>query len=136
MFRITRDSSSWSFIQCLAKITVMVLLCPLTWTRSVLWQHICPWCVCVLHCASLDSAVHTHTHHGQIWCHNTDYVHVNGRDRTITAILDKHCTIPWWWIPCDPKYVGSFLNSFKYFIIILIVSMNYIFVHLLDRKVF
>jgi len=29
MFRITRDPSSGSFIQCLAKITVMVLSCPL-----------------------------------------------------------------------------------------------------------
>jgi len=32
MFRITRDPSSGSFIQCLAKITVMVISCPLTWT--------------------------------------------------------------------------------------------------------
>jgi len=32
----------------------------------------------------------THTHHGQICCHNTDYVHVNGHD-TITVILAKHC---------------------------------------------
>jgi len=49
MFRITRDPSSGSFIQRLAKITVMVLRSPLTWTWSVLWQHICPWCVFVLH---------------------------------------------------------------------------------------
>jgi len=28
-----------------------------------------------------------HTHH----CHNTDYVHINGHDRTITVILAKHC---------------------------------------------
>jgi len=28
MFRITRDPSSGSFIQCLVKITVMVLPCP------------------------------------------------------------------------------------------------------------
>jgi len=61
--------------------------------------------VCVLHSlesASLDCAVHTHsatlhcavhtrTHRGQICCHNTDYVHVNGLDRTITVILAKHC---------------------------------------------
>ena len=33
----------------------------------------------------------THTHHGKICCHNTDYVHMNGLDRTITAILAKHC---------------------------------------------
>jgi len=38
MFRITRDPSSGSFIQFLAKITVMVLSCPLTWTLSVLYH--------------------------------------------------------------------------------------------------
>jgi len=26
-----------------------------------------------------------------IWCHNTDYVHINGHDRTITVILASHC---------------------------------------------
>jgi len=40
MFRITEDPSSGSLVQCLAKITNIVLSCPLTWTRSVLWQHI------------------------------------------------------------------------------------------------
>jgi len=34
------------------------------------------------------------------------------------------------------KHVGSNSNIFKYFVIILIVSTNYIFVHLLDNKVF
>ena len=147
MFRITRDPSSGSFIQCLPKITIMVLSCPLAWTQSMLWQNICPWCVCVLHCLERhSSAVHTYTtgkyaaitpttsmptdtiepllsrealsylpvvrmctalsgealeclsrqcgthmHHGQICCHNTDYVHVNGHNRTITVILAKHC---------------------------------------------
>jgi len=59
MFRIKRDPSSGSSIQCLAKITVMVLS--------------------------------RHTHHGQKCCHNTDYVHINGHDGTITVILAKHC---------------------------------------------
>jgi len=27
----------------------------------------------------------------QICCHNTDYVHVNGHNRTIIVILAKHC---------------------------------------------
>ena len=36
--------------------------------------------VCVLH--SLER---------QICCHNTNYVHINGLDRTITVILAKHC---------------------------------------------
>jgi len=35
MFWITEDSSSGSLIHCLAKITSMVLLCPLTWTTSM-----------------------------------------------------------------------------------------------------
>jgi len=29
------------------KITRMILSCPLTWTRSVLWQHLLTRCVCV-----------------------------------------------------------------------------------------
>jgi len=40
MFRITEDPSSGSFVQYLAKITRIDLSCPLTWTWSVLWQHI------------------------------------------------------------------------------------------------
>ena len=39
-------------------------------------------------------------------------------------------------VPCDPKHVGAILNIIKYVIMILIVSTNYIFVHLLDNKVF
>ena len=84
MFRITKDPSSGSSIQCLAKIAVMVLSCPLCLSRL---------------CS-------THTHHGQICCHNTDYVHTNGQDRTITVILAKHCIEP----PGDPKLVGTILN--------------------------
>ena len=38
--------------------------------------------------------------------------------------------------PCDPKHVGTILNIFKCFIIILTVSTNYIFVYLLDNNVF
>jgi len=48
MFRITEDPSSGSLIQCLVKIASMVLSCPLTWTWSVLWQHILTRSVCVL----------------------------------------------------------------------------------------
>jgi len=42
---------------------------------------------------STHTHTHTHTHYGQICCHNTEYVHVNGHDRTITTriILAKHC---------------------------------------------
>jgi len=72
MFRITEVPSSGSRIQCLAKTTNMVLSCPLTWTRSVLWQHILTSsvcvcvcvCVCVVDCiesAFLYSELHTRT---------------------------------------------------------------------------
>ena len=65
MFRITKYPSSGSFIQCLAKIKITVLSCPLIWTYLVLRLHICTWCVCVcvlhsLESASLHCAVHTH----------------------------------------------------------------------------
>jgi hypothetical protein len=46
----------------------------------------------------LDS---THTHHGQIYCHNTDYVRINGHDKTITVILAKHSTE----LPDDGSFV-------------------------------
>jgi len=49
-------------------------------------------CVCVLHSPErLSTLCSTHTHHGQICCHNTDYVRINGHDRTITVIFAKYC---------------------------------------------
>ena len=47
------------------------------------------YCVCTAQ--SREALCSTHTHHGQICCHNTDYVHINEQDRTITVILAKHC---------------------------------------------
>jgi len=41
MLRITEDPSSGSLVQDFAKITKMVLSCPLIRTWSVLWQQIC-----------------------------------------------------------------------------------------------
>jgi len=40
MFRATQDPSSGSLVQCLDKITRMILSCPLTWTRALYRQHI------------------------------------------------------------------------------------------------
>ena len=60
MFRITEDPSSGSLVPFLAKITKMVLSCPLTWTWSVLWQHMVaalPW----YGSAFLYSELHTRT---------------------------------------------------------------------------
>ena len=102
MFRITRDPSSGSFIQCLAKITVIALSCPLTYLPVV---RVCT-------ALSRERQCSTHTHHGQICCHNTDYVHVNGHDRTITVILVKHCIK----LPDDGSLViRNMLEQFKYF---------------------
>jgi len=72
MFRITEDPSSGSLEQCLAKITKMVVSCPLTWTWSVL-------------------------------CQRTRYNY----SCNFSQALYK---APWWWILCDPKYVGEFFN--------------------------
>jgi len=106
MFRITEDPSSGSLVQRLAKITIMVLPWPFTWTRCAQRVRIC--------------------------CHNTDHVHVNGHDRTIMVILDKHCIR----LPDDgSSVIRNMLEHFKHFII-LIVSTNYIFVHYSDNKVF
>jgi len=49
MFWITKDPSSGSLVQYLAKITRMVLSCPLTWTWSALWQRIVTPIVYVVH---------------------------------------------------------------------------------------
>jgi len=51
MFRITEDPSSGSLVQCLAENYKNDLSCLLTWTCSVLWQHIVSVvCVCVCGC--------------------------------------------------------------------------------------
>jgi len=46
---------------------------------------------CAVHTQCLSTLCSTHTHYEQISCHNTDYVHINGHDRTIIIILSKHC---------------------------------------------
>ena len=113
MFRITEDPSSGSLVQCLSKITRMVLSYPLIWMWSVLEQHIVTRCVCVCVCvcsslfrktllsAFLDGELHTHTHRVTIRCHYTDHVQVNRHDRTILDILAKFCTR----LPDDGSFV-------------------------------
>jgi hypothetical protein len=61
-----------------------------------------------------------HKHHGQICCHNTDYVHVNGRERTVTAILAKHCIeLADDGVPFYSIHVGAISNIYN--------SCNYIY---------
>jgi len=64
--------------------------------RCVCVLHSVERYVCVLHsverhCVCTAQSREAHAHHGQMCCHNTDYVHINGHDRTITVILAKHC---------------------------------------------
>jgi len=92
MFRITQNPSSGSLVQYLAKITRMVLWCPLTWTWSVLWQHIQTRSACVIHCIRRHCTAVPSCLPSRICCHNTDHVHVNGHHRTILVILAKYCT--------------------------------------------
>ena len=57
MFRITQDPSLRRLVKCLAKNYKNVLSCPLTWTRSVLWQHILTRCACVCVCVCVCSSL-------------------------------------------------------------------------------
>jgi len=57
---------------------------------TVQYTHTMPlYTVQYTHSPTLHCAIHTH--HGQICYHNTDYVHMNGHDRTITVILANYC---------------------------------------------
>jgi len=51
MFRITqRIHHQGAFYCAWLKITRIILSCSLTWTRSLLWQHILTRCACVRVC--------------------------------------------------------------------------------------
>jgi len=54
-----------------------------------------------LYLAKITSMVHTHAQRVTICCHNTDYVHVKGHDKTFTVILAKYCTR----LPDDGSFV-------------------------------
>ena len=76
---------------------------------------------CVL-CAVQNESLKTET------CRSDIIVHFNVNLKLLTKLINGAFF--------NPKHVGAILNIFKYFIIILNVSTNYIFVHLLDNKVF
>ena len=55
-------------------------------------------------------------HHGQICYHNSNYVHINGHDRTITVILAKRFIE----LPDDGSLViRNMLEQFEIFLNIL-----------------
>jgi len=72
-------------IQCLSRLcsTHTVPLLTVQYTHSASLH-------CAVHTQCLSTLCSTHMHHGQICCHKTDYVHINGHDRTITVIFAKH----------------------------------------------
>jgi len=88
MFRFMREPSSGSQSQYLAKVTVMVPLCLLIWTLSVLRRHMC---LCI----------HTHTQQVGICRHNTDNVHIDKHSGIIPVILARY----WLWFSDDGSCV-------------------------------
>jgi len=126
---------SGSLVQCMAKNYKNDSIVSVDMDKVGVMAAYCDQlCVCVVNCIwrhFINSELHTHAQRVTICCHNTDHVHVNGHDRTIFfVILTRNCTR----LPHHGSCViPDMLEHFKYFII-LIVSTNYIFVHLLDNK--
>jgi hypothetical protein len=48
--------------------------------------------------------------------HSTDWVHIDEhRKKTMSVVLAKHRTAPWWWFLREPKHVGASVITFKLF---------------------
>jgi len=61
---------------------------------------------------------YTHAQRIRICCHDTDHVHANGHDRTITVILTNHCTRL---LDEGSSVIRNMLEHFyKYFIILIV----------------
>ena len=84
MFRFTQESSSGSYSQSLAKITILVQLCVSIQTLSVLWRHILTWFACVWFTVQRSTSFHSepytvllctvnHTHAQQILLLQSQY---------------------------------------------------------------
>jgi len=70
-------------------VCVCVCVCVCVYVYIYIYIYICMYIAQSREALSRLSSIHTR--HGQICYHNTDYVHINGQDRTITVILAKHC---------------------------------------------
>jgi len=85
MFRITKDPSSRSLVQCLDKNYKNDSIVSVDMDKVGVMAAYCdPLCVRVVHC--IYSELHTRTT-GQNMLPNTDLVHINGRDRIILVIF-------------------------------------------------
>ena len=89
MFRITEDPSSGSLVQCLDKNYSNGSIVSVDMDKVGVMAAYCD-CVCSsLYMKALYTANYTHAQPVRICCHNTDLVHVNGHDRTITVIFSQ-----------------------------------------------
>ena len=92
MFRITEDPSSRSLVQCLAKNYKNYSIVFVAMDKvGVMAAYSDQLCVCVVRCVLVPSYTvnYTHAQRVRICCHNTDLVHVNGRDRIILVIFSQ-----------------------------------------------
>jgi len=106
MFRVTKDQSSDSLVQCLAKNYKNDSIVSVDMDKvGVMAAYSDPLCVCVCVCLSVCVCVcvcacvyftvyegtvnYTHAQQVRICCHNTDLVHVNGHDRIILVIFSQ-----------------------------------------------
>ena len=148
MFRITRNLSSGSFIQCLAKITAAKYCIKLPDDGSLVIRNMleqilifCWPCISIylfININQLDalnfimfiSSLYMFRAHVLVVRRAKLYYTVSGIIKPIGVMILIIKFSASSWLILINKYVGAFLNIFKYFIIVLIVSTNYIFVHL------
>jgi len=74
MFRITKDPSSGSLVQCLVKNYKNGSIVSVDMDKFFIYS---------------GSHTHTHTQQVRICCHNTDLVHVKGHERIILVIFSQ-----------------------------------------------
>ena len=80
MFRITKDPSSGSLEQCLAKNYK---------NGSIVSVDMDKVGVMAAYSVPAYTVNYTHAHRVRICCHNIDLVHVNGHDRVILVVFSQ-----------------------------------------------
>jgi len=87
MFRITKDPSSGSLVQCLAKNYKNDSIVSVDMEKvGVIAAYCDPLWVCVVPSYTVN---YTHSQRVTICCHNTDLFHINGHDRIILVIFSQ-----------------------------------------------
>jgi len=92
MFRITKDPSSGSLVQCLAKNYKNDSIVSVDTNKiGVMSAYSDPLCLCLVHCIYMSSYTVNYTHAQLVrkCCHNTDLVHANGHDIIILVIFSQ-----------------------------------------------